>query len=250
MSEVILLLAIAAFIVGMSKGGLASAGTLAVPLVALAMDPLTAAALLLPVYLVSDAVGVWLYRREYSLPNLKLLIPAGFVGVIIATLLEPVLPVALFTLATGLIGLSYLFRDWVLPRLRRSETPPAPMGRAAGMFWGTVTGITSFISHSGAPPFQTYVLPQRLPKMVFAGTTTICFAAINLAKVPAYWGLGLMNGLNWPLIGALSIAAIAGTFAGRWLSKILPDHIYLAAIKVFLLLLSIELTWKGLSGLL
>jgi len=52
-----------------------------------------------------------------------------------------------------------------------------------GLFWGTLSGFTSFISHAGAPPYQVYVLPQQLPKTVFAGTATLVFAAINLAKV-------------------------------------------------------------------
>ena len=56
-------------------------------------------------------------------------------------------------------------------------------GFAAGILWGTLAGFTSFISHAGAPPFQIYVLPQRLPKLVFAGTSTILFATINAAKI-------------------------------------------------------------------
>ncbi len=52
-----------------------SAAALAVPILSLWMDPLMAAGVLLPIFLVSDVVGVWLYRREFSARNVALLIP-------------------------------------------------------------------------------------------------------------------------------------------------------------------------------
>ena len=67
------LLVLAAFVVGLSKGGLPAVAMLSVPLLSLIMSPLVAAILLLPIYILSDAVSVWLYRREFSAPNIKLL---------------------------------------------------------------------------------------------------------------------------------------------------------------------------------
>ena len=75
------LLLLASLIIGASKGGLASAGALAVPILSLWMDPLVAAGLLLPIFIVSDVVGVWLYRHEFSAQNVLLLIPAGLFGI-------------------------------------------------------------------------------------------------------------------------------------------------------------------------
>ena len=65
-----------------------------------------------------------------------------------------------------------------------------------GVFWGTIAGFTSFVSHTGGPPYQAYVLPQKLPKMMFAGTSTIVFAVINLVKLVPYWALGQFNPAN------------------------------------------------------
>ena len=39
------------------------------------------------------------------------------------------------------------------------------------MFWGAAAGVTSFISHTGGPPFQIYTLPMRMTPAVYAGTT-------------------------------------------------------------------------------
>jgi uncharacterized protein len=239
--ELILLLG-AAFIVGMSKGGLASAGTLAVPILAIWIEPLKAAALLLPIYIVSDVFGVWLYRHEYSVRNLQILIPAGLAGVGIATLIAPVVEPAVFTVATGLIGLWYCATEWFM-RDRPVKTSQANL--VPGAIWGFVAGITSFVSHSGAPPFQAFVLPQRLPKLIFAGTTTITFAAVNLAKLPAYISIGLLKDFDLESTLVLSISAIVGTFAGRALSQRLSDHLYRRVIKIILFILSLQLLWQG-----
>ena len=74
---------LAALLVGLSKGGLPTVGMLAVPLLSLFMSPVKAAVLLLPIYIISDVVSVWLYRKNFSAPNLKILIPAGVLGVCI-----------------------------------------------------------------------------------------------------------------------------------------------------------------------
>lgn len=69
-----------AFLVGLSKGGLSTTGVLAVPILSLVMSPLKAASLLLPIYIISDIVGVWLYRKNFSIWNIKVLIPGGLLG--------------------------------------------------------------------------------------------------------------------------------------------------------------------------
>ena len=72
-----------AFLVGLSKGGLPAIGMLSVPLLSLVMSPMKAAVLLLPIFVISDMAGIWLYRRHFSAVNLRILVPAGIVGVLI-----------------------------------------------------------------------------------------------------------------------------------------------------------------------
>ena len=97
------------------------------------------------------------------------------------------------TLIVGVIGLSFCLNYWLAARHagepRRADVP-------RGLFWGTVSGFTSFVSHAGAPPYQMYVLPQRLEKMVYAGTTTILFAVVNAVKLVPYWALGQLSLAN------------------------------------------------------
>jgi uncharacterized protein len=243
-----LLYALAALIVGASKGGLASAGALAIPLLSIWMDPLVAAGVLLPIFIASDVLGVWLYRREFSTPNLKVLIPAGAAGVLLAALLAPYLSAALATLLTGLIGLSYCIQ--VVVRQMRGRTGRVAFDVRKGVFWGMLTGMTSFISHSGAPPFQAFVLPQGLPKMHYAGTVTIVFAAINLCKLPAYEAVGLMDRFEWRGFAGMAAFALAGVVVGRKLTQWLPDRIYIGLIQALLFVLSVYLVVVGTAELL
>ena len=97
----------AAFFVGTSKGGLPMVGVLGVPLLALVMPPVAAAALLLPVYIVSDMVGLWAYRKEYSGRNLAILLPAMILGVGLGWATAKITEEWMVTLLVGLVGLYY-----------------------------------------------------------------------------------------------------------------------------------------------
>jgi len=58
--------ALAASMVGLSKGGLPTIGMLSVPILSLFMSPINAVVMLLPIYIISDMVGLWLYRKNFS----------------------------------------------------------------------------------------------------------------------------------------------------------------------------------------
>lgn len=239
-------LLVAAFLVGLSKGGLASAGTLAVPGLAIIMNPVQAAAILLPIYILTDVVGVWLYRHDYSRRNLKILIPSMLLGTLVATLAVAFTPEALLLVVTGLIGLWFVLRLW----LGRKDNPAKEARLGAGVFWGTVAGVTSFITHTGGPPVQAYLLPQRLPKLAFAGTITIAFAIVNLSKIPGYWAIGTLDAIEWRTTFILAVSGVIGTVAGRWLTQILSEAMYRRVIEALLFVLSVVLIGKGFSELL
>ena len=237
------LLCLASLFIGLSKGGLPAIAMLSVPLLSLSMSPLTAAALLLPIYILSDMVGVWLYRREFSASNIRILIPAGVLGVLIGWATAAYISDAMVSLLIGVMGVSFCLYTWLFKRANAVATV-ASTGK--GLFWGTLSGFTSFVSHAGAPPFQIYMLPQKLPKMVFAGTTTIVFTVVNLAKIIPYSNLQPYS-LSTLKVSAylLPIAAI-GTVIGRQLIQRLSEKWFFLAVQIALFLISIRLIIKGI----
>jgi uncharacterized protein len=123
--------------------------------------------------------------------------------------------------------------------------PPKPSTLFPGLFWGTLSGFTSFISHAGAPPYQVYVLPQQLPKAVFAGTSTLVFAAINFAKVLPYQDLRPYNMADMMDALVLIPFAIGGTFLGAVLTKKIPDVLFFRLIQMGLFAISLKLIWSS-----
>jgi uncharacterized protein len=233
-----LVAALAALLVGLSKGGLSMAGALGTPVLATVMSPVKAAALLLPIFVVSDWFGLYAYRREFDRRNLMILIPAGIAGIGIGWLSAAVVSERMVGLLIGVIGVAFCVNAW---RLRHRPPPPRPATVSRGVFWGTIAGFTSFVSHSGGPPYQVYVLPQKLPKTVFAGTTTITFAAINFVKLLPYWQLGQLDMANLRTSLLLMPVAVAGTFAGVRLVRVIPERTYFVLIHVALFGLSVKL---------
>jgi uncharacterized membrane protein YfcA len=234
--------ALGSFLVGLSKGGLPSTGMLAVPILSLVISPIHATTLLLPLYIISDAVGVWLYRKNFSVWNVKILSLGGLIGVFFGWLMATVISEHVVTLLIGLIGLVFCLNSW----LRKTNVlEPKQPKTAPGLFWGSLAGFTSFISHAGAPPFQVYVLPQKLSKADFAGTATLVFAAINLAKIIPYQDLRPYQFSDMTDALQLIPFAIFGTYAGAVLTKKIPDKLFFLWVQIGLFLISLKLIWSA-----
>ena len=237
--------ALAAALVGLSKGGLPTVGMLSVPILSLWMSPLKAVTVLLPIYIVSDLVGLWLYRQRLSLANLKIMIPAGVAGVLVAWWTAALVSETAVKLLIGLMGVGFVLNTW---RQRKAPaTPQVPHGRR-GVFWGMVSGFTSFIAHAGGPPLQMYLLPQQLPKLVFAGTSTVFFAVINLAKLGPYHQLVPYRLDDMMGTAVLVPFALMGTVAGAYLTRKLADAWFFKAVQWGLLLVSLKLIVDVLRG--
>lgn len=234
-------------LVGLAKGGLPVVGMISVPLLSLMTSPLEAAGLLLPIYVVTDMFGLWFYRRDYDPRNLKILTPAAIAGVGIGWATASFVTEAFVTVLVGLIGIAFCLSNW-LRRHAPIRQRPADLPR--GIFWGALSGFTSFVSHAGGPPYQFYVLPQRLDKLVYAGTTTILFAMINAAKLVPYWALGQVSPSSLQSSAFLIPAGILATFIGVRLVRIIPEREFFIVVQTGLLLVSLRLTYEGLSQIL
>lgn len=235
---------LASVLVGLGKGGLPVVAMLAVPLLATVISPVAAAGLLLPIYVVSDIFGLWAYRRAFDARVLTILVPATTIGVGLGWATASVVSDTLVTVIVGLIGA--IFAANLL--LRRGNLPdPRPARLLPGMIWGAATGFTSFVSHAGAPPYQVYVMPLRLGKTVFAGTSTILFAYVNAIKLVPYWALGQFTPGNLKIAAMLMLPAALSVFAGVVLVRLLPEKLFFSLVTWALLALSLRLIWQGFA---
>jgi hypothetical protein len=237
----------AVILMGLSKGGFAGLGLLALPLMALVVSPVQAAAIMLPLLIAQDVVTVWSYRREFDRRILATLLPGALIGILAGYLLAAKVSDAAVGLAVGVISIGFALRN--LLGLNRVEAPVKQAGYAPGTLWGAICGFTSMIAHAGGPPFQIYVMPQRLPPAVFVGTGAIFFATINLIKVGPYIALGQFSPQNLTASLALLPVAVASTFAGVWLVRRVPPERFYTIIYWLLLAVGTKLVFDGLKGL-
>lgn len=237
---------IATLLGGASKGGLPMVGILAVPVLSLAISPVAAAGLLLPLYILSDIYGLWLYRHSYNLRVILIVLPAATIGIFIGWATAHVTDANIVKLIVGTIGLTYFIE--LLWKKRRAEVPARPADVPRGLFWGVITGFTSFVSHAGGPPYQMYALPLKMNKMMFAGTSTILFTIINCLKVPPYWFLGQINFDSLQTCLYLAPVALFGAWAGYRFTRVLPETLFFQIVEGALVVVSLKLIWDAARG--
>jgi uncharacterized membrane protein YfcA len=236
-------------LMGLSKGGFAGVGMLGLPLMALAIHPIKAAAIILPILVVQDAFGVWVYRRTWDGPNLAVLVPGALIGIVAGYLLAARVSNAAVALVVGVISASFALRRLAAGKEAQARPSIRP-SRLIGLFCGALSGFTSMIAHAGTPPFQIYVLPQRLKRDIFIGTGVIFFGVVNWIKVPPYVALGQFTTENLTTSFALFPLAIASTWLGVLLVRRVAGERFIALMNTLLLLVGAKLIFDGSRALL
>jgi uncharacterized protein len=233
-------------ILGLAKGGFAGLGVLGVPIMALGMSPVLAAAILLPILLVQDVFSVKAFGAHREDAILKIMVPGACIGIFAGWALARFVSVSVVEAAVGLIAIVF-----AIQRIRAEHRGvPARLGRAwEGVAMGAAAGFTSQIAHAGGPPFQMHVLPKKLPRDMFIGTSSVFFALINWLKVPAYYALGAFTPENLWLAAALMPAALASTWAGTVLVRRIDGPRFYAIMHALMILVGGKLAWDGLSAL-
>jgi uncharacterized membrane protein YfcA len=233
----------AVMLLGLAKGGFSGLGVLAVPLITLVVSPVQAASITLPILIVQDAVSVWVFRRWWDGRSLAILLPSAIVGIFIGYLLAAHVSPDAVELAIGitslLFGARQLWIQW------HGITRPARSSDAAGVLWGTVSGFTSQIAHAGGLPFQIYMLPKRLNRDVFIGTSALYFASVNWLKVPAYFALGQFTRDNLATSFVLFPLAVVSTVVGTWAIRRVSGEKFYVMMYIVLVVIGAKLTWTG-----
>ena len=236
---------IAAILTGIGKGGIPMVGALVVPVLSLVISPVTAAGLMLPVYVVSDWFGLYAYRKEFDRRVLGIAVFGMTIGVGIGWGIARFIPENWVTVLVGAISVAFS-----LNQLLRKPVVAAPQSAklAPGLFWCMIAGFTSFVSHTGGPPYQVWTLPMGMKKAVFAGTSTIAFTIINAEKLLPYYLLDQINEGSLKTAAILMPVAAAAVFFGVWAVRRLPEKRFFQIVTWSLLLIGADLIGKGLTG--
>jgi uncharacterized membrane protein YfcA len=197
---------------------------------------------LLPILIVQDAISVWAFRHSWNRRIVAIMLPGALVGIFIGWTFAAILPEDAIMAALGMV--SILFGLWRLWADRGGQiAAPSRLPEWVGALFGAVTGFTSPIAHAGGPPFQMWVAPKRLPHVEFVGTSSVLFAAINWAKVPAYAALGQFSAKNMTAALLLMPLAILSTYAGVWIIRRINAVRFYTLVYLLMIALGIKLIW-------
>ena len=233
----------AVLLLGVSKSGFGTGfGSLAVPMMAMAVTVPQAAAILMPVLLVMDLLGMAAFRKDFDLKLLKFLIPCGLVGIVIGALLFRLLDAHVVAGIVGVFTLLFLAQRLLFAPRVDSAPPP----KWLGAILTACSGFTSFIAHAGGPPISAYVIPLRLSPIRFTATMAFFFFIINLAKWIPYAWLGLLDLRN--MVTSLVLLPIApiGVLMGVRMARRIKPQLFYRLVHVGLFLTGVKLVWDAL----
>jgi uncharacterized protein len=232
----------AVLLLGVSKSGFgAGFGSIAVPMMALAVTVPQAAAILMPVLLVMDLLGMAAFRKNVDRRLLRFLLPWGLAGIALGTLLFRALDARLVAGVVGLITLLFLAQRLLFPPRPDSRPPP----KWLGAILTATSGFTSFIAHAGGPPINAYVIPMRLTPVVFTGTMAFFFFFINLSKWLPYAWLGLLDWRNMATSLALLPFAPVGVWVGVRIAHRINQTLFYRLVYTGMFLTAVKLLWDA-----
>jgi len=234
----------AVLLFGIGKGGFGGAvAILAVPLMALVMSPVQAAAILLPILVLMDVVVVRTFWGHFDWRALRRLLPGAVLGISLGYYSVGLLDESALRLLVGLVAITF----GLLTLLGLQAVTGREHHAGTALFFGTLSGYTSFSIHAGGPPLTMYLLPKSLPPMMFVGTAGVFFAVVNALKLYPYYLLGQFDTDNLLYSLVLMPLAPIGVRIGHWLVLHSRPAVYYRIIAVFLVLVGIKLTADGLG---
>lgn len=239
----------AVILFGISKGGFGGGfGVVAVPLMALVISPVQAAAIMLPILCVMDLFAIRRFRGRWVLPELKVLIPASLLGIAVGTVLFGYLSAAAIRLIVGVVAITFTLHYW-LSRWRPTAATSGLFPRHYGIVGGGAAGFTSFIAHAGGPPVNMYLLRRSLNRTEFVATTVLFFAVVNYVKLIPYGWLGQLDTSNLMTAVVLSPLAPIGVEIGHFLHHRISDRFFFGLMYAMLFVVGCKLIYDGIAGL-
>jgi uncharacterized membrane protein YfcA len=230
------------FMKGAFGGGFAIIG---IPLISLVMDPLSAGALLAPLFIAMDLFALLFWRPStWSKTDLKPLLPALIVGIVAGYFLLRVLDRSTIAIIMAVTTLAFAVMWFISGGKIVAKARSLPKALAAGFG----SGVTTMVAHSGGPPLAMYLLPLGLKKEIYAGTTSLFFTVGNAVKALPWLLLVKPSASLWTLMAIGAIAIPVGVWAGWVLHQRLNQLQLYRACYGLLVITGLKLLWDGVSG--
>ena len=227
------LLALSAFIVGVSKTGIPGLGILPVPLLAIVLPAKASVGLLLPLLIFADIFSAGYYRRHAQWAHIAKLMPWTLAGIVTGYFamgkvsddqLKPVI---------GVIVLAMLAMRWINDTWKDRDSQSNAFGKFVFIaFLGFTAGLTTMMANAAGPVMVIYLLTAGLPKTEFVGTSAWFFFIVNWVKVPFSAKLDLISAESLKLDLTLFPFIVVGAVVGIVLLKRIPQKMFRVLVLV------------------
>lgn len=232
MTLIFIVILAAAFLTGLSKGGLGGAlGAIVTPLLALVLPAQAALGLALPLLISGDICALYAHWRKWDKDIIWAILPASIAGVIVGTLaITSVSPTALQH-ALGVIAV--LYTGYKLWERRSGKIRDQKLPGWQAHILGALSGVGSAVANAGSPVFTIYLLTLRVTPSVFIATSVLYFAVLNATKIPVYLSAHLLT----PETILAVVWAIPVVPFGIWTGLLLDKHIDVRTFENIILVL-------------
>ncbi|HEY1200816.1 MAG TPA: sulfite exporter TauE/SafE family protein [Niastella sp.] len=183
----LILIALSAFIIGLSKAGLKGNDMLNVTIMTIVFGGKASTGIVLPLLCVADILAVKYYHRHAQWPHVIKLMPWMVIGILVGVFVGKDLNEAIFRKVMATIIVLTVVIIFII-EFRKTMVVPGNKLFTAGM--GLVSGFTTMLGNLAGAFSNIYFLAMRLPKNDFIGTGAWIFLIINLFKLPFqvfYW---------------------------------------------------------------
>ena len=237
------LLALGAFLSGLSKTGIAGAAVLTVALFANTLPARESTGALLPLLLCGDVFGVAFFRKHASWPHLWRLCPwvaLGVAGGYVA--LDRIGNLQVQRLIGAILLVIVVLSLW---RQRRSEqvNSMVPHTWWFAAITGLLAGFTTMVANAAGPVMILYFLAIGLPKLAFVGTGAWFFMLVNAFKVPFSVHLGLISSQSLLMDAVLLIPLIPGALLGPVILRRINQRNFELMVLILTAVATVRLIW-------
>jgi len=251
-----IIVGVGVMLIGVTKSGFGSGlGLFNVPLIVLSMGYTSRGSeaslgFMLPLLVLGDIIAVTQYRKVFSFRVLRLLLPGTLLGVVGGYLLlewfhsYKDLLNALIRLEIGfecivLVGLHW----WREYRGLQKHLVPEPW---RGSLTGSFAGVSSTIAHAAGPIIAMYLLPLKMPRQQFVGTSALYFFMLNSSKMPFYFAAGMFESANLGFSLQFAPLVLLGAVVGWLILKKMSDRVFSKIVYAATFLLGFYLLGDGL----
>ena len=221
----LVILAVAAILIGINKTGLPGLGLLPVVMLANTFDVGISTGMQLGMLALADLPAAWYYRKTVNWKQLLRLIPAALVGITIGSVTLRFVPKGSLNILIGIVILGLCIFGFTKDLIfKDKEKIPTHWSFAA--VTGLLAGFTTQVANAAGPIMAIYLIAMRFEKKEYMGTAAWYFLLLNWTKVPIFISEGRITPGSIRADLAMIPLLLLGAAIGIWLLKKMPQKLF------------------------